>query len=1089
MRRFWAGMAIVSMTLLTWWMGMIPGQLTQPKPGRSHWFSDAAIRSLWFVDDQEGWAVGDDGLILHTIDGGQTWERQMSGTQANLRQVQFVSPFVGFAVGEEAWPELPLSVGVVLGTRDGGANWRILSERTMPGLYQVHFFDERRGVVAGDTCDAFPAGVWETEDGGQSWRAVAGTRQPGWYATAWLRPDFGILAGRQGKLALLSRPRSGSALAQWQPIFYQARSDNLPGSSFSSGSSAIHSVCWTGRTGWACGDRGLLLVCRDPHGRDWQPLTLPIEEPLREMWDFHAIHFVGDFGWVAGRPGSVILHTWDGGKTWQVQRTPQSLPIYALHFVNENCGWAAGAGGTILHTRDGGKTWQVQRRGVQRAAALIVTARAEFLPCELLTSLAADAGYHTVALRVLSEDSSSPDHTAHASERFHTVVRRLGGICGETLTGWQVPEVIETASAEKLAEILGNGNSARTLERLQQQLVLTLRIWRPDVVITDHPDVQGPGGVEGALVALAVSKAFRLAENVDVCREQITRWQLQPWSVGKLYSSWDGSEGATVSADWNALRPALGRTVWEAALVGRHLLAPLATVRFPNSAVSSAQRFAYFRLLDSRLENAQQHRELMEGIHAPPGGPNRREPAQTVWDESQTNLAQRRARKMEEVLGLADRLLASPHSGERWLAALPEELALLDETQSAEMLWQLALQCIARGQWGFAKEVFVSLLERHPDSPLAPAAASWLVAFLSSSEARRRAELRHFLCDLPLHQEKSPSNSAASPTAQQPSPAGSRSAPLAGKPQPSSTELNTILQRRREDWRFWERGALLAGDVLTAYGPLFWLEPRVQFCLLAVQRRRANPAEVLAGYTRFRLHLSGGPWYEAAASEIAFLRPGVPVNPSKTDPAEPNNLARKRAYLCSWTNQPPYLDGELDDEVWRSIPPILFRNVLAQTSDTYPSEAYLAYDARFLYVALRCKHPLGCRQEPVRPRSRDADLRGYDRVYLLLDLDRDYVTCYRLEVDQRGCVFEECWGDRTWNPKWFVASKSGDTVWQAELAIPWTELVREAPNHRQTWAFNLVRIIPQKGLQAVSAPAGVANRPEGMVLLTFSESR
>jgi hypothetical protein len=109
MRRLWAGTAIVSITLLTWWMGVIPGQLTQPKPGRSHWFSDAAIRSLWFVDDQEGWAVGDDGLILHTIDGGQTWERQMSGTQANLRQVQFVSPFVGFAVGEEAWPELPLS--------------------------------------------------------------------------------------------------------------------------------------------------------------------------------------------------------------------------------------------------------------------------------------------------------------------------------------------------------------------------------------------------------------------------------------------------------------------------------------------------------------------------------------------------------------------------------------------------------------------------------------------------------------------------------------------------------------------------------------------------------------------------------------------------------------------------------------------------------------------------------------------------------------------------------------------------------------------------------------------------------------------
>jgi hypothetical protein len=122
----------------------------------------------------------------------------------------------------------------------------------------------------------------------------------------------------------------------------------------------------------------------------------------------------------------------------------------------------------------------------------------------------------------------------------------------------------------------------------------------------------------------------------------------------------------------------------------------------------------------------------------------------------------------------------------------------------------------------------------------------------------------------------------------------------------------------------------------------------------------------------------------------------------------------------------------------------------------------------------------------VRPRRRDDELRPYDRVSLLLDLDRDYVTCYHFQVDQRGCVYEECWGDPTWNPHWYVASRSTPTAWQAEIAIPWSELVRDPPTSRQVWAFNLVRIIPNHGVQAFSLPASVVPRPEGMALLTFA---
>ncbi len=33
-------------------------------------FEDAALRAVQFWDNREGWAVGDEGVIWHSIDGG-----------------------------------------------------------------------------------------------------------------------------------------------------------------------------------------------------------------------------------------------------------------------------------------------------------------------------------------------------------------------------------------------------------------------------------------------------------------------------------------------------------------------------------------------------------------------------------------------------------------------------------------------------------------------------------------------------------------------------------------------------------------------------------------------------------------------------------------------------------------------------------------------------------------------------------------------------------------------------------------------------------------------------------------------------------
>ena len=47
-------------------------------------FEDAPLHAVQFVDKDVGWAIGDDGVVWNTIDGGKSWERQRTGVRATL---------------------------------------------------------------------------------------------------------------------------------------------------------------------------------------------------------------------------------------------------------------------------------------------------------------------------------------------------------------------------------------------------------------------------------------------------------------------------------------------------------------------------------------------------------------------------------------------------------------------------------------------------------------------------------------------------------------------------------------------------------------------------------------------------------------------------------------------------------------------------------------------------------------------------------------------------------------------------------------------------------------------------------------------
>ena len=64
------------------------------------WTSETLLYSVSFTDEQNGWTVGSGGLIDHTSNGGNLWETQSSGTTNILQDVYFVNPTAGWIVGD-----------------------------------------------------------------------------------------------------------------------------------------------------------------------------------------------------------------------------------------------------------------------------------------------------------------------------------------------------------------------------------------------------------------------------------------------------------------------------------------------------------------------------------------------------------------------------------------------------------------------------------------------------------------------------------------------------------------------------------------------------------------------------------------------------------------------------------------------------------------------------------------------------------------------------------------------------------------------------------------------------------------------------
>jgi photosystem II stability/assembly factor-like uncharacterized protein len=294
-----------------------------PPLGEIDWTPQASgtfhpLYAVSFADAYTGIAVGENGTIVRTDDGGDTWTPASSGTAEHLVGVDFADPLNGTAVGYS---------GTILRTTDGGATWTPQSSGTSGVLWGVSFVDSLTGTTVGSG-----GVVLRTIDGGETWTPQSGGTTAHLFGVDFTDALIGTAVGNGGRIL-----RTADGGTTW--------------TSQSSGTTIQlrHVSFVDALSGAVVGEDGTILRT-DDGGANWVPQT-----SVATSW-LGGVSFADASSGLAVGDNGVILRTANGGITWLCESGGVQSDVNAVTFIDGETAIAVGDGGVILWWEDGPAT-------------------------------------------------------------------------------------------------------------------------------------------------------------------------------------------------------------------------------------------------------------------------------------------------------------------------------------------------------------------------------------------------------------------------------------------------------------------------------------------------------------------------------------------------------------------------------------------------------------------------------------------------------------------------------------------------------------------------------------------------------------
>ncbi len=178
---------------------------------------------------------------------------------------------------------------------------------------------------------------------------------------------------------------------------------------------------------------------------------------------------------------------------------------------------------------------------------------------------------------------------------------------------------------------------------------------------------------------------------------------------------------------------------------------------------------------------------------------------------------------------------------------------------------------------------------------------------------------------------------------------------------------------------------------------------------------------------------------------------------------------KDKKFVATRIQNPPQIDGILDDEVWKNLPVATgFTQTIPYNgqSATQNTEVKIVYDDYAIYVGamLYDSAPDSILTGLGKRDSEDNEINA-DLFIVELNPYNDDQLLYAFKLSASGVQIDEKVGyaswDKTWNAVWYSDVSVNDKGWTAEIRIPYSAL-RIPSKDEQVWGMHLYRCIKRK---------------------------
>jgi len=295
------------------------------------------IEHLFAVESRgssHAWIAGFEGTVLHTSDGGKSWEIQKSPVAVNLYDICFVDNDTGWIVGQR---------GTVLHTSNGGKTWTKQETNTDQRLFDAHFIDDKTGWAVGTM-----GTILHTGNGGETWVKQGRGEDRYYNGVYFFDAQKGWIVG---EYSVIYHTADGGTT--WSPQVCNEIQPEEAEKDFPPPPPNLYGVYFKSPlVGWATGMDGIIIKTGDG-GKTWKRLTPKTDFTL------YQVAVVGENGWAIGAHGSYMVSS-DGGNTWKLLEAALGTKFWLrdMAFSSGKHGWIVGARGTILYTDNAGAEWK-----------------------------------------------------------------------------------------------------------------------------------------------------------------------------------------------------------------------------------------------------------------------------------------------------------------------------------------------------------------------------------------------------------------------------------------------------------------------------------------------------------------------------------------------------------------------------------------------------------------------------------------------------------------------------------------------------------------------------------------------------------